>query len=232
MTALLVAVSLLLALLLILVAGLLRSHAEILRRLHDLESGESLEPADDLVSETAAPGRTSESPAPSIDGSSLAGDAVRVGFAPGGESLLAFLTSGCSVCGSLWSDLGPATTQALDGVRIVVVAKDAKLESVSKLRRLTPEGTAVVLSSAAWDEYAVPASPYFVHVGKNGEIAGEGVSSSWEGVRSLLADARADLGEVSGQDGAARMRRAESELVGAGLDPDDPSLYGRVARET
>ena len=35
-------------------------------------------------------------------------------------------------------------------------------------------------------------SPYFVMVGADGEVRSEGAASSWEQVRSLLADAIAD----------------------------------------
>ena len=228
MTALLVAVSVLLALVLVLVAGLLRSHAEILRRLHNLESDAN---GEELPVEESGPRRDGHALAAAVDGFSLDGDAVRVDFAPGAETLVAFLTSGCSVCRDLWAKLGALTTEGMAGLRIVVVAKDRKLESVVKLRRLAPEHVSIVLSSAAWDECAVPASPYFVHIGKDGEIAGEGVSSTWEGVRSLLSDARADIGAEAGADGGSRMQRAEAELVGAGLSPSDASLYGHAERK-
>lgn len=240
MTALVAAETVLIALLLVLVAGLLRSHAEILRRLHgleavadDLEIGREGSGAGDLADEAVAPLRTAGAPASSIDATTLAGDAVRIGFAPGSETLVAFLTSGCSVCGELWGELGAAVHGPLAGMRVVVVAKDRKLESVSKLRRLAPEGVVVVLSSQAWEDFGVPASPYFVHVGRDGDIAGEGVSSSWEGVASLLNDARADIAEhrSGGADGPARMRRAEDELERAGVGPEDPSLYGHETRD-
>lgn len=240
MTALLAAETVLIALLLVLVAGLLRSHAEILRRLHgleavadDLELGRESDGAAGLAGEALVPSRGAEAPAPPLDGTSLDGDGVRIGFAPGSETLVAFLTSGCSVCRELWGELGGAAQGPLESVRVVVVAKDRELESLSKLRRLAPEGVAVVLSSQAWEDFAVPASPYFVHVGRDGGIAGEGVSSSWEGVISLLGDARADLAEAGGgrADGPARMRRAEDELERAGVGPDDPSLYGHRTRD-
>lgn len=232
MTALVAAETVLIALLVVLVAGLLRSHAEILRRLHELEEGGGAVHGEELLDETLAPARPGVIPAPPIEGVTLSGDTARVGFAPGTESLVAFLTSGCSVCRELWTDIGIATQGPLVGIRVVVVAKDRKLESLSKLRRLAPEGVAVVLSSAAWEAFDVPASPYFVHVGRDGAIAGEGVSATWDGVGSLLVDARADLAadETFG-DGASRMRRAEDELEKAGLGPGDPSLYGDVTRD-
>ncbi|MGI9659652.1 MAG: hypothetical protein ACR2OD_12140 [Gaiellaceae bacterium] len=237
MTALVAAETVLIALLVVLVAGLLRSHAEILRRLHEIDSrasdqdpSEGTSGAELLPGEGMAPVRADDASAPAIDGASLAGDTVRVGFAPGAETLLAFLTSGCSVCRDLWAQLDSATRGPLAGVRVVVVAKDRKLESVSKLRKLAPDGVSVVLSSEAWEDFSVPASPYFVHVGVNAEIAGEGVSSSWDGVISLLADARADLDE-HGVDGAGRMRRVEDELERAGVGPDHPSLYADATRD-
>jgi len=53
-------------------------------------------------------------------------------------------------------------------------------ESISQLRRLVPTDVPVVLSSAAWDDYRVPGSPYFVFVdGPSGAVTGEGSAAAW-----------------------------------------------------
>ena len=89
MTAVVVAETLVLALLVLLVGGLLRSHAEILRRLDELQPGGTAQ---------AAPVRAS-SAAHDVSGVTLTGDAVHLGLTrPGSATLLAFLTSGCSTC--------------------------------------------------------------------------------------------------------------------------------------
>jgi len=86
-TAVVTVETLLLVLLVLLVGGLLRSHAEILRRLDELQPGGTA---------TAAPARTSTA-AHDVSGVTLAGDAMHVGVTrPGSATLLAFLTSGCS----------------------------------------------------------------------------------------------------------------------------------------
>src|SRR6185436_19479085 len=102
MTALVAVETILLVLLAVLVAGLLRSHAEILRR---LEAG-------GVERQSAAPPLAlaqprDDAPAPSdVGGVTLGGDAVQIAVAaPGTRTLLAFLTSGCSVCGGFWQAL-------------------------------------------------------------------------------------------------------------------------------
>lgn len=221
MTAAVVVLAVCVALLALLVVGLLRSHAEILRRLDLLAGGAD---APDVVGQRRAPRRAAGAPAPDVVGTTLAGDPIKVAVAAGGGTLLAFLTSGCSTCRDLWATL-PTGAAAFPGdVRVVCVAKDARLESPARLRELAPADALVVCSSAAWDAYQVPGSPYFVHVdGRTGAVVGEGSASSWDGVRSLLADAIADAA-LPGDTRA----RVDAELAAAGIVPGHPSLYGRA----
>src|SRR5437660_218947 len=99
MTALVACETLLLVLLVVLVASLLRSHAEILRRLGppDEESGGGA-----LATSIVGPAtRAGDRPASDIVGATLEGDAVKIAVgrdAP--PTLLAFLTSGCTSCHS------------------------------------------------------------------------------------------------------------------------------------
>jgi hypothetical protein len=205
--------TLLLALLVLLVGGLLRSHAEILRRLDELQPGGTA---------TAAPARTSTA-AHDVSGASPAGDAMHVGVTrPGSATLLAFLTSGCSTCAAFWEAFADSRTRLPEGVRLLVVTKDASHESPARLRGLAPSGVRVVMSSRAWLDYDVPASPYFVHVDGRGELAGEGTAQRFDQVLSLLADATDDL--AGGEGSAERALRVERELAAAGIGPDHPSL--------
>src|SRR3954469_24799380 len=122
----------LLALLVLLVAGLLRSHAEILRRLGPGE--DSVLPDPPAVVNTRAPA--------DIAGTTLEGDAVKISLgAAAPATLVAFLTSGCAVCGNFWDDMGRGRhAQALDrDLRLVVVTKDTAHESPSKLEKLRPD---------------------------------------------------------------------------------------------
>jgi hypothetical protein len=126
---------------------------------------------------------------------------------------------------SLWEELRSGDpTNAVPDARLVVVTKGPEAESQSKLEHLAPNGTTLIQSSAAWDDYGVPVSPYFVLIdGPTGSIVGEGSTTSWAQVRSLLGQAT---------DHADRMANApndemksDAELRRAGIGPGHPSLY-------
>ena len=182
MTALVACETVLLVLLSILVVGLLRSHAEILRRLGrpEADEGEALPPASAADSGVRA--------ADDVAGVTPAGDAIQVGLGPGAPTtLLAFLGSGCSSCHELWEGLAPERRDLPGDLRVVVVAQDPARESPSRLRRLSPPDLPVVMSSAAWEHYGVPGSPYFVLVdGPSGRVSGEGAAVGWPQLTSLL----------------------------------------------
>jgi hypothetical protein len=222
MTVLVSAETVLLVLLVVLVAGLLRSHAEILRR---LGPGDDLvTPGDDLATPPSSPPRSADAPAPSLAGVTPDGDAVGLSFdgPTGAPTLLAFLTSGCSTCAGFWETLGERRLPA--SVQTVIVAHGSERERPAKLRQLAPGGLPVVMSSQAWQDYRVPGAPYFVLV--NRTIRGEGVATNWPAVASLVSDAIEDeLEAAGGNDGAGRAGRIDETLAAAGINPDDPSLY-------
>jgi hypothetical protein len=232
------------ALLGLLVAGLLRSHAEILRALHDLGAGLDPDAPSPLPGQTTLALRPAAISAPSGDaaahdvvGARLDGTAVAVGVAgTRHDTLLAFLSSGCGTCQPFWTAFRQGA-QVPGSARLVVVTQSE--ESESKLRQLAGPDLDVVLSSAAWEQYGVPGSPHFVYVdGPAGRVVGEGTGSSWEQVADLLGQAsadrrhrlgRSDAGSVSdprdnaGRDNAARV---DAELASAGIGPGHASLYG------
>jgi hypothetical protein len=181
--------TLLLVLLAVLVAGLLRSHAEILQSLARLgEDGIGSR----LPTEAEAPG------APA---------AIRVRGRPG--TLLVFLTSGCSTCKRIWRELADPERSALPGgAKVVVVAKDRGAESISRLRRVAPADVPLVLASGVWDSYRVPGSPYFVFVDEHG-VRGEGSADEWERVVSFVEDALGDIAEEEAY--VARIAQASGE---------------------
>jgi hypothetical protein len=227
MTILVATETVLLILLAVLVAGLLRSHAEILRRLGPPREDHDAAPA------TGAPDRGAE-PAPDIAGMTLDGEAIQIGMRPGGEpTLLAFLSSGCETCLGFWRSLGERGATAIPGGgRVVAVTKDRSHESPARLRELAPGGLPLVMSSAAWRDYGVPTTPYFVYVdGATGAIHGEGAASGWPQVISLLRDALDDVAVASnegtggGSGRRERIARADRELASAGIGPGHPSLY-------
>jgi hypothetical protein len=237
LSALIAAETLVLVLLSLLVAGLLRSHAEILRRLAELDGGDD-RPAPESsrgnrvrVGEGLPPARSAATPAFDLAGTTLEGDAVKLAVATGDRpTLLAFLSTGCLSCRTFWDDLRGNDGPALPGGgRVVVVTKDPAFESPTKLREIAPTDVPVVMSSAAWDWYGVQGSPYFIHVA-GGVVHGEGTAGGWDQVLSLLRDARDDERHAARRaSGPARQRRAEEELLAAGIGPGHPSLYGGAA---
>jgi hypothetical protein len=234
MTALIVAETAAIALLGLLVAGLLRSHAEILRKLHALGAGEpdAARPVEFRVEAGVAEPRQEFPAAADLAGVTPDDQAIAVAVSGGAhDTLLAFLSSGCLTCAGFWDQFGSGAPLGLPaGTRLVVVTKGPEAESVAALRRLAPPGLPVVMSTDAWEAYEVPLSPYFVHVhGPSGRTLGEGAASRWEQVVDLLGQASADIaagrgdGRVRGD--TAREARADRELAAAGILPGDPRLY-------
>jgi hypothetical protein len=221
MVALVSVETVLLVLLVILVAGLLRSHAAIMRRLGP--GDEPLAPVAP-VAVTQAPAATSgvTGEAPTLTGVTAGGDAVALAFTAGAPTLLAFLTSGCSSCSEFWGSLGERRLPA--GVRTVIVAHSPDRERPAKLRELAPAGIPVVMSSQAWSDYEIPGSPYFVLV--DGGVLGEGVATTWHALASLVGDALEDQREAVGRDvGEQRTARIDDTLAAAGIGPGHPSLH-------
>jgi hypothetical protein len=231
------------ALLGVLVAGLLRSHAEILRALHELGAG--LDPGESASRVTAPRVRSSEPVfqrgasrvASDLSGETPAGDAISVAIA-GAEhpTLLAFLTTGCTTCADFWTAFSHPGLRVPGGARLVAVLKGAEAESVVRARKLAPPEVPVVMSSPAWDAYDVPVAPYFVLVdGPTSEIVGEGASNTWPQLASMMDRALEESGiEARRSDPRARRRRTndkdradrvDGDLLAAGIEPGDPSLY-------
>jgi hypothetical protein len=240
MTALIVAQATAVALLGLLVAGLLRSHAEILRKLHALGAGDPepagpAGPAPFAVEPGLAPPRDDFPVASDLTGVTPDDQAIAVGVTgTAHNTLLAFLSSGCLTCAGFWDRFASGAPLGLpEGTRLVVATKGQEAESGAALRRLAPGDLPVVMSTEAWEAYRVPVSPYFVHVdGASGRVLGEGAASRWEQVVDLLGQAAADTGR--GGDGrvgsgGARAARADRELAAAGIHPGDPRLWPTTA---
>lgn len=244
MTALISALVCLVLLLSVLVAGLLRSHATILRRLHALDGGAepitSGEMAPQIRTFPGVPEPLGDpvmgAPAHDIVGRGLVEDAVVVRTAGvSHDTVLVFLTSGCSTCQNFWQEFAdPVNVRLPRGARLVIVTKGLENESPAALAPLAPSWTDVVMSSKAWTDFRVPGSPYVVAVdGPSGRVKGEGTGMTWEQVARLLAQATGDLAYLAdtGQRQAKPLSDAEREaqvdrdLLAAGVLPGDPSLY-------
>jgi len=216
LTALVVVETIVLALLGMIVVALLRSHAEVLRRLPEPEPDEEAVPARTIVlpdtprpdtpwPDTPRPDaprvpehlpqpRRRATEARDIAGTTLEGDPIVVSMRSRTDTLVAFLSTGCLTCRTFWDGLRPEARQPLPGdPRVVVVVKDPAFESPSKLRDLAPDDVDIVQSSAAWEDFGVAMSPYFCSVdGASGAVRSEGSAMTWEQVASLLRDALLD----------------------------------------
>lgn len=239
MLALVIADTVVVVLLGVLVAGLLRSHADILRALHELGAGvgdparpepgpRPTDPVPVQMGPRLAPGRGAN--AFDVVGQAPDGAAVAVACTTvDGLTLLAFLSSGCASCAAFFDHLAAPGSGLPAGVRPVVVTKGPEYESPGELARRARPGTTVVMSSQAWTDYEVPGSPFFVLVdGRSGRRLGEGVANHPAQVADLVRRAVGDGGPGRpGVDGPARERENDAALAAAGIGPGHPSLYPR-----
>jgi len=227
----------------ILVAGLLRSHADILRSLHELGVGvgdPSAAPAAvpvDLTTPVSAPALGA---APGIAGVTPSGDARAIAVDNSDHlTLLGFLSSGCTGCAAFWDALQePGRLHLPDPTRVVIVTKGPDREVPSEVRSRTTGRVPVVMSTDAWVDYQVPGSPFFVLVdGATGRKVGQGVASQVEQLAELVRRADHDRSHAGGGgqgrgeeslSGPAREAAADDVLAAAGILPGDPSLYPRT----
>jgi hypothetical protein len=244
--ALVILMAVVLGVLVVLVIGLLRTHAEVLRRLHELGAGiyddaPAPRPAEptvraDIASRVTAgvspPGDALDSLPADLVGVDARGDAVHVGVAGNGRlTLLAFLSSGCTTCAGFWDAFHEGRALVLDGgarPRVVVVTKSPEHEHVGAVATRPPAGGTVVMSSDAWNDYRVPASPYFVLVDGAHGVIGEGSAASFSQLAGLLDRATTDLGVAppAGPSAAQRLEdRIDGDLLRAGITPGHSSLY-------
>jgi hypothetical protein len=230
-----IVIAVLLVVALVYIVALLRSHADILRRLAALEEGAGSRAAAPVPEPDLSPvGGGEVTTAGPISGTTLRGDSVTLSFGPGSPvTLIAFLTSGCTSCAPLWAGLHEARDLASLAQRVAVVTHDATRESPTRLERLAPPGTDVIMSSAAWTDYAVPGSPHFVLTDGAGGMLGRGSALSWSQLETMVADARADARRAAdpARTTAERAERSQNALASAGIGPGHPSLYPSASGE-
>ena len=255
MVALAISLSVVVLLLAVLVAGLLRSHADILKALHDLgvgvgePAGSHSRAAGDGVSGAGMttgmtigpplPAERNSTAAPTIAGVTPGGDALAVSVTGDGQlTLVAFLSSGCATCAGFWRDLQRPDRLGLPAhTRMIVVTKGPDMEVPAEVAAQSPANLTVVMSTEAWSDYEVPGSPFFVMVdGTSGLRIGEGVANSVQQVADLVRRSQTDArgyppaanssrAHAEGLDGPERERDNDRELTAAGILPGDPSLY-------
>lgn len=195
MTFLIAIETLLLCFVSLIVVGLLRSHAELLRRTE--RASERKDSEFQMLGLRRDQARNAEAAeiAHPISGVNANGEGVYLNPLAGTRSiLLAFLTTGCLTCQDIWDELRDNGLERLpDRVDLAIVTKDVQTESPSRLRALAPPNVTVVMSSQAWGDYGVELSPYFVFVDvETGGIQSEGTGQSWSQICSLLSDALSD----------------------------------------
>jgi hypothetical protein len=213
----------------LLVAGMLRTHADIMRALNLAPAEATTEGVTDgpPPNLTGPPSNASErlsAPAAPLDGVNLVDlQPVAVEMKRDGGTLLGFLSSGCLSCVRFWTELSsPSSRLELPpDARLILVTKDPSEERVARLREMAPSEHAVVMSSQAWEDYDVPGAPYFVWIdGSSATVRGVGASDRIEGVLKLLSD------QLFEESAAAEEDR---ELMAAGVYPGDQSLYSLTA---
>lgn len=224
MTAVVIIEGVVIVLLLVLVAGLLRSHAEILRKLDRLGAGED--------TATSVP-----SPRPKTVGFETAPMKTITGVTPRGAertvtldhgrspTLLAFLSSGCASCQVFWNELHGHPEKPLPETRVVVITKGSDGESPSKVSSLAPPDLDTLMSTDAWDTFRVPLTPYFMLLDADARVIGEGSALSWEQLLGLLRQSATDRPNPARLGTSERTRFTDSHLADSGVEPDDPSLY-------
>ncbi|HEX3839686.1 MAG TPA: hypothetical protein VHU85_02735 [Acidimicrobiales bacterium] len=227
-------------LLTVLVAGLLRSHADILKALHDLGVGVG-DPAQDLkeagghnhvhnrAGPTSSPvpftmgpplpGERNSTSAPTIAGVTPTGDALAITVSGSNQlTLIAFLSSGCATCAGFWEAFQTPEQLGLpEGIRLVVVTKGPEMEIAGEVRAKAHSQLQVVMSTDAWGDYEVPGSPFFVLVdGSAGRRIGEGVANHFSQVAELVRRAQVDMQAFSM--GSRSERSNRSRAFAGGLD--------------
>jgi len=251
MVALIVVVTFVVLLLGVLVAGLLRSHADILRSLHELGVGVG-DPAgtSEPSSARSAPAHiptwsessTTLRPAPTVAGVTPAGDARAVAVDnTDGFTLLAFLSSGCATCAAFWNALqAPESLELPRDTRVTIVTKGPDRELPAEVARMTTGHVPVVMSTEAWLEYEVPGSPFFVLVdGASGATVGQGVAPHVDQLLDLIRRAENDRAQnhrprnrpSARRNGPEREADADEILQMAGIRPGDPSLYPQTLED-
>ena len=229
--AVVIVLALIVLLLGLLVVGLLRSHADILRRLESVGAG--LDGAHDHGGQGSQIMLTRKDSSPVIDrqvaGVTPAGDPVVLSLTAGSDpTLVAFLSTTCSSCTPFWEGL-ESSLMHFGGHRhrVVVVTLGESEESPTRAMSLARPGVDVVMSSAGWGEFEVPGAPYFVLLEPStGRVIGEGSAVTYEALEEFLTDATNDQKwDLAVGGPPSEESRIDAELRAAGILPGDPRLY-------
>jgi hypothetical protein len=107
-----------------------------------------------------------------------------------------------------------------------VVTKGAEAESPAAIAQLMNPAVSTLMSTEAWESFAVPATPYFVLVDNGGgQIVGEGSAATWAQVEDMMRRAIADDRHSLRRSTSERKADVDEELTAAGIEPGDARLY-------
>ena len=222
MTAVVVIEAVVIVLLMILVAGLLKSHAEILRQLDRLGAGE---PTGDPASAHRTTG-LEKAPTTELSGVDPQGSTRVVTLEHGrGNTLIAFLSSGCVSCQVFWQQLDGKYELPTPETRVVIVTRGPAGESPSRISELAPKDIPLVMSDDTWDLFKVPLTPYFLLLDGGARVLGEGSASSWDRLLGMFGESAADARLPTRLDTKQREHFTDNQLAESGIEPGDPSLH-------
>lgn len=215
----------------LLVVGLLRSHADILRRLESLGAGLEVPQEHNHGSQITLT-RKENTPLRerSIGGVTPDGEPVVLSLGSGADpTLVAFLSTTCSTCTPFWEGL-QSSLMHFGGHRhrVVIVTLGESEESPTRAQSLAQPEVDVVMSSAGWTDFEVPGAPYFVLLeAGTGRVVGEGSAMTFESLEEFLTDATNDQNWdlQASQTPHTEEDRIDADLRRAGILPGDPRLY-------
>lgn len=213
-----------------LVVGLLRANADVLRRLESLGAGlEGAPGSHDHGQVTLTRKEESRRVADrTITGVTPDGEPLVASLASGSDpTLVAFLSTTCSTCTPFWEGLQSAEMHfGGHRHRVVIVTLGESEESPTRAQSMRRGTVEVIMSSDGWNSFEVPGAPYFALIEpETGRIVGEGSAMTFDSLVEFLTDATNDqqwdlqVGTASEED------RIDADLRRAGIHPGDPRLY-------
>jgi hypothetical protein len=227
--AVVIALAVVVVLLGILVVGLLRSHADILRRLESVGAGLGTGGHDHESQITLTRRPTGAVAEHSVSGVTPDGEPVVLSLGTGTDpTLVAFLSTTCSTCTPFWEGL-ESSSMYFGGRRhrVVVVTLGESEESPTRAQSMAKPGIDVVMSSSGWADFEVPGAPYFVLIEpETHRVVGEGSAMTFESLEEFLSDATNDQQwDLQTSPLRDEESRIDAELRAAGILPGDPRLY-------
>lgn len=224
MTAVVVVEAVVIVLLMILVAGLLKSHAEILRQLDRLGAGEQGLTGGGSMNPRGT--GLENAPTTQLSGVDPQGSARVIALEHGrGNTLIAFLSSGCASCQVFWQELSGEFELPNPETRVVIVTKGPAGESPARISELAPKGIPLVMSDDTWDLFKVPLTPYFLHLDGDARVLGEGSAASWDRLVGMFRESASDERHPTQLGTEERRRRIDAQLAESGIEPGDPALH-------